>query len=258
MKFELQRADFWKRISAFMFDVIVLGVIIIMVATAMSAIFQYDKHVEVVSQIEKEYEEKYIAEYGVNPDITAEEFAALTEEEKAPYYQMDEERQANPYLRSAYNMLSSLKFAIPSVSILIGYILAELVIPIFFKNGQTLGKKAFGLGVIHTNGVRMHGQAHFVRVLIGKCLIETLVPFYFVMLVLNGSLGPLLGIVMLGLLLVLQIFAVASTKTRSTIHDLVSDTVVVDMLSQMVFETPDDLMEYKQKLHEEMVNKQEY
>ena len=62
---------------------------------------------------------------------------------------------------------------------------------------------------------------------------------------------------MLGLV-ILEIVCVCATRTNSTIHDLISDTVVVDYASQMVFENADELIAYKQKLHEEMANKQEY
>lgn len=254
MRFEIQRADFWKRISAFLFDIMMIGVIVIIVMTGLSAIFKYDDHVATVETLEKEYAEKY----NIIQDISQEQWDALTEEEKARYYECDEARMSDPRLVKAYGMLSSLKFALPSVSILIAYIILELVVPIFFKNGQTLGKKAFGLGVIHTNGVRIHGQAHFIRSIIGKCLIETLVPFYFLAMIMGGSLGPLLGLIMLALLLILQIIAVASTKTRSAIHDLIADAVVVDLASQMTFENADELMAYKTRIHEEEANKAEY
>ena len=253
MRFELQRADFWKRISAFLLDVILLWTVIVGVALAMSAIFKYDKYFDSVERIENEYVEKY----GVDPDLTEEEFAALSDEEKDVYYKCDEERKNDARLVYAYNMIVNLALSITSVSILLGYVIMELIIPIFFKNGQTLGKKAFGLGVVHTNGVRLHGQAHFVRVIIGKCVIETMVPAYLILMILFGNLG-MVGAIVLLLLLGLQIFALIYTKTRSSIHDLISDTVVVDYASQMVFENADELIAYKQKLHEEMANKQEY
>ena len=82
MRFELQRADFWKRISAFLFDIIIFGILLMGVATAMSAILDYDKYLDIVEQVEMEYVEKY----GINPDITDEEFAALTDEEKEVHF----------------------------------------------------------------------------------------------------------------------------------------------------------------------------
>ena len=253
MRFEIQRADFWKRISAFLFDIIMIGIVIVGSAFLLSKIFKYDYYADIAEDVEAEYVEKY----GLDPDISSEEFNALTDEEKAPYYACDEARQKDERLVVAYNIMFNLALLITSVSILIGYISMELVVPIIFKNGQTLGKKAFGLGVIHTNGVRMRGQAHFVRSVIGKCVIEAMVPTYIVLMILFGNLG-IVGTVVLLLLLGLQIFALASTRTRSAIHDLISDTVVVDFASQMVFENVEELTEYKARLHEEEVNKQEY
>ena len=253
MRFEIQRADFWKRISAFLFDIILLGIVIVGAAAALSAILGYDKHMAVVEQVEKEYTEKY----GVNTELTEEEMAALSAEERAIYDAYDEARQKDERLIIGYNMLFSIALAITSVGILVGYIVMELVVPIFFKNGQTLGKKIFGLAVVHTNGVRLRGQAHFVRVIIGKCLIEAIVPAYFIIMILFGSLG-IVGLVVLVLMAGLQLFALISTRTRSAIHDLISDTVVVDMASQMIFENADELIAYKTKIHEEMVNQKEY
>ena len=60
------------------------------------------------------------------------------------------------------------------------------------------------------------------------------------------------------LLGILEIFTIATTRTRSTIHDLVSDTVVVDMASQMIFDSEEELIAYKTRIHEEEVNKREY
>ena len=253
MRFELQRADFWKRISAFLFDIIIFGILLMGVATAMSAILDYDKYLDIVEQVEMEYVEKY----GINPDITDEEFAALTDEEKEPYLECDRKRQQDERLIIAYNILIDFAVAIISVSILVASVVLELVVPIFFKNGQTLGKKIFGLAVIHTNGVRLRGQAHFIRSIIGKCAMETMIPAYLILMVLFGNLG-IVGAAVIGLILILQIAVIASTKTRSAIHDLISDTVVVDFQSQMIFENADELIAYKTRLHEEEVNKKEY
>ena len=256
MRFDIQRADFWKRISAFLFDTTALGVVILSIMTLLFTAFRYDDYARIVEQVEKEY----VEEYGIKEDITTEEFAALSEEEKEVYYACDEARKKDHRLIASYQMLSNLQFALPSVSILLGCLITEFAVPLFFKNGQTLGKKVFGIGVIHTNGIRMRNQAHFIRSIVGKCLIELLVPFWFFMMVWGGKLHPTLGIAMMGLMLLLEIFSVFNTRarTRSTIHDLVSDTVVVDFASQMVFETVEDLMEYKTRIHEEEVKKQRY
>ena len=254
MRFEIQRADFWKRISAFLFDFIMIGIVVVGAAVLMSTVLRYDYYSDIAEEVEAEYAEKY----GINPNLSSTEFNALTDEEKAPYIACDEARQKDERLIVAYNIMFNLALLITSVSILIGYLVMEFAVPLFFKNGQTLGKKAFGLGVMHTNGVRMKGQAHFVRSVIGKCIIEAMVPTYIVLMILFGNLG-IVGTAVLVLMLVLQIFAIATTRTRSSIHDLISDTVVVDLASQLVFESVDELMAYKTRIHEEEVkNKREY
>ena len=253
MRFEIQRADFWKRISAFLFDLILIGIIVVGAAAALSAIFGYSDYVKIAEDVEAEYVEKY----GLDPDITDEEYNALTDEQKAPYIACDEARQKDERLIIAYNIMINLALLITSLSILIGYLIMEFAVPLFFKNGQTLGKKAFGLAVVHSNGVRMRGQAHFVRSVIGKCVIEAMVPAYLVIMTVFGNLG-FVGLAVIVLLLILEIVVLATTRTRSAIHDLIADTVVVDMASQMIFESADELVAYKARIHEEEVNKKEY
>lgn len=253
MRFEIQRADFWKRISAFLFDFIMLGIVVVGVATLLSVVFNYDYYADIANEVEAEYAERY----GIDPNISSEDFNALTEEQKAPYIACDEARQKDERLIIAYNIMMNLVLLIVSVSILVGFLIMEFAVPLFFKNGQTLGKKAFGLGVVHTNGVRLKGQAHFIRSVIGKCVIEVMVPVYIFLMILFGNLG-IVGTAVLVLLFILEIFVIATTKTRSAIHDLISDCVVVDFSSQMVFENADELMEYKTRIHAEEVNKKEY
>ena len=256
MGIDIQRADFWKRISAWLFDFVLLIALITLVAIPLSAIFGYDEKLEAVQLIENEYREEMIAN-GLDPDITAEKLESLPEEEKAKYHEVDERRTKDERLGIGYAIISNIVITMVFLSILISYVILEFVVPLFFKNGQTLGKKVFGLAVVHTNSVRFRGQAHFVRAVIGKCAIETMVPVFFVMMILFGDVG-IVGVILLFLLLGLQIYAIASTKTRSAIHDLISDAAVVDLSSQMIFESNDEMMAYKNKLHEEAAAKQDY
>ncbi len=252
MKFDIQKADFWKRISAFLFDFILLGTLIIGLAAALSSILNYDKYTDMMK--EARYDAYDL--YGIPHDITAEEFEKLPEETR-----IGANKAYSRDSRAVYGskMSSNLRLIIISLSIITAHVLLELVVPLLFGNGQTLGKKAFGLAVMHTNGVKLKNQAHFVRVIVGKCTIETMVPAYIVIMIIFGNLGAV-GTVVLGLFALLQIFSVFYTRatTRSAIHDLISDTVVVDMASQQMFDTFEDLMAYKTRLHEEEVAKQDY
>lgn len=267
MKFDLQRADFWKRISALLMDILVLVSVIILIATLMSYAFGLEEKVDIIETLE----EKYATEYAdLDTTLTREEILELPKEIQDRYAERDAKRASDVPLLQTYSIVVSTVLTIIVSSVLIGFVLTELLIPIIFKNGQTLGKKAFGLGVMHTNGVRLHGQAHFVRTIIGKCAIETLFPLLICMLIILAAFGieikffgipanpGLPGLLIILFMFILELYSVIRSRTRSTIHDLISDTVVVDLSSQMIFETVDELMEYKTKLHAEEVSKKEY
>ena len=253
MGHELQRADFWKRLSAFMFDTMMIILAAVGIAAIMSLFMNYEEHYNTIETIEAEC----AAKYGINTDLTAEEYEQLSDDEKQRYLEADAEFGSNPLVADAYNKLLTLTLLTITFSLLIAYVGLEFVVPIFLKHGRTLGKKIFGLAVMRTNGVKLDGQAHFIRSIIGKYTMETMVPVYIILMIIFGNLGPI-GTLMLIAFLILEIAVYASTRTRSTVHDLVSDTVVVDMASQMIFESYDDLMAYKTRLHEEEVNKKEY
>jgi hypothetical protein len=59
--------------------------------------------------------------------------------------------------------------------------------------------------------------------------------------------------VLAGLFKEVQLVLLIVTKTHTPIHDLLARTVAVDITSQLIFDTPEDLLAYKKRLHEEQV-----
>ena len=59
MIFDLQKASLSKRISAFMFDAIILCVIAVGLATLLSLVVGYDAKFDALESKYNEYEEKY-------------------------------------------------------------------------------------------------------------------------------------------------------------------------------------------------------
>ena len=122
----------------------------------------------------------------------------------------------------------------------------------FYFGGQTLGKKIFGIGVMRLDGVKVTPLQMFVRSILGKCTVETLGPVFCVISVLLKVMG-IIGIAVMAAIFLSQIVLVFATKTHTPIHDVMAGTVTVDMASQMIFDTPEALLEYKQRIHAEMV-----
>ena len=248
--YDFQKADMWKRISAWLFDFIIIGIVIVGVAWGLSVAFKYDAHYERLESCYDKYEE----EYNIKLDISNEDYEKLSDEEKQKYLDAGKKMQDDVEIRNRYSMIVNLVLLITTFSIMIGFIVTEFIVPLCFKNGQTLGKKIFGIGVMRTDGVRVTPIQLFVRSVLGKCTVETLVPVFVVIMVVLGVFAGIVGIAVLAAIALSEIVLLIATKERTPIHDIMSGTVTVDFASQMIFDSTDELLEYKQKKHAEMVN----
>ena len=249
---DTQRAGMWKRLSAALFDSIILFTVIVGMALLLSALLNYDTHVQRMDELES----KYTEEYGINFDITAEALKALSEEELEAYRAADAAYSQDPDVIYTYNMMISLAFVIVTFAILLGYLLWEFLIPLLLKNGQTVGKKLFGIGVMRVDGVRLPPVLLFARTVLGKFTIGTMIPVYVIIMIIFGRLG-MFGTVIIGALLLVQAILFFGTHDHTPIHDKLAGTVTVDLASQMIFESPEALLEYKKRIHAESVSGKE-
>ena len=250
---DLQKANLLKRASAYILDLILLTIVITGVAFALSAILRYDSYSDTLDRIYNEYE----AEYGIDFDISAEEFSALSEEEQKRYEDVNRLMNENEEAIEAYNMTVNLALVITSLSILISYLLLEFAVPLWLKNGQTVGKRVFGIGLVRQDCLRITPLMLFVRTLLGKCTVETMIPAYILILIIFGNLGMTGTVILVGFA-VLQLALVATSRTNAAIHDMMAATVAVDLNSQMIFESEAELLAYKNKLHAENAAREGY
>ncbi len=253
MDLDLQKAGIFKRFSAWMCDAVAFLLVALCIGLVLSSILGYDKNYEILVDAYAECEEKY----GIDFDISQTEYDALSDEVKQLYTVANKELNSDEAVVRAYAMVKTLPLLLVSISILVASVILEFVVPLIFKNGQTLGKKLFGIAVVRTNCVKLSTPALFIRSILGKCTMETMVPAYIIIMILSGSLG-IVGFGVLALIAILQVAMLIITKTNSAIHDLLADTVTVDFASQRIFESNEALMEYKQKVHEEMAKKAKY
>lgn len=253
MELDLQKANIGKRISAYLFDIIILSIVAVGIAFLLSGILKYDQYNRTLEEAYSSYE----TQYGINFELTQEEFDTMTEEYRARYDEAYEALTADGEAMFAYHMATNLALLILTLSILVAHIVLEYVVPLLLKNGQTLGKKIFGICVMRTDCVRMTALQLFVRSILGKYTIETMIPVLLLVMLYFGTVG-LPGTLVLLLILLLQIIVIGVTKTNSAIHDLLSGTVVVDFHSQKIFDTTDELIEYKKVLAAERAARQNY
>jgi len=253
MKLDLQKASILKRLSAWLLDFIVLCIAVVGFASVISAVSGYDGYSESLEAHYAHYEK----EYGVKFEITEEEYNAMTPEQKENYDAAYEALIANKDAMHDYNMVLSLSVLVISLGLLLGYLLTEFIIPMLLGNGQTIGKKVFALAVMRTEGVKINGISLFIRTILGKYTIETMIPVLMLIMLLFNISG-LFGIILALGIGVVQIVLLISTPTNALIHDKLADTVVVDLSSQMIFDSTEALLEYKKRIAADEATKQSY
>ena len=249
--YDFQKANMWKRISATLCDFIALCIVIVGVALLLSTAFGYDGYTTRLEEIS----DFYASEYNVNLEISRSEYETLSEGERARYEAADQAFALDGEANYVYKMIVNLTLIIVTFSILISFLLLEFLIPLLFGNGQTLGKKVFGVAVMREDGVKISPVLLFARTILGKYTLETMVPVFIIIMIALGLMGVLGTIVILALL-VLQAVLLITTKARTPLHDKLAHTACVDFASQMIFDTPEDLLAYKKRIHAERVEEE--
>ena len=103
------------------------------------------------------------------------------------------------------------------------------------------------------DGVKISPVILFVRTILGKYAVETMIPVFALISIFVLGTATIVTLALLFVLLVAQIALLIFTKENALLHDILAGTVTVDFASQMIFDTPEDLLEYKKKLHAESV-----
>ena len=253
MQADIQKASIWKRVAAWILDLILLAVIAAGVMWLLSAVLNYSRYSDRVNDAYAYYEESY----GISFDIPLEEYNALSEADRQNWDAAYEALIADEEAMQAYNVSVNLILVITTGGILIATLLLQLVVPLLLKHGQTVGKKAFSLGVIRQDGVKMNTLQLFIRTILGQFTLETMIPVYIVLMIFWGSIG-IIGPAILAILAVGQMVCMGVTRNNAALHDLLAGTTVVDLSSQKVFNSTEELLEYTKQVHAERAARQDY
>lgn len=277
--FELKKIGFVKRASALLLDAILLAVLSTGFIFVISLICNFSveeakvrdyysqwdefRH-EYVPEVAEHYGFKYEeSEDGIDYTITKyndntgsyeksslnDVLAALSDDETktermeeafAAYSKLPPPKKI--YAQSEY--VSSLLFTMISVGVLLAYLILEFVLPIIFKNGQTVGKKVFSICLVRPNCVKITTVSLFARTVVGKYAIETMFPILLVFLFLFGGIG-LLAIILFAAITLLNVIVFFASKNKTPIHDILASTVAVDKNLQMIFGSEEELAEKK-------------
>ena len=110
---------------------------------------------------------------------------------------------------------------------------------------------------MHTNGVKIRPEGLFVRTILGKYTIETMIPVLIAIMAFFNILN--IGFIVLALgLIILQIALLLLTQHHTPIHEVLSKTITVDLTTQKIFNTEQELVEYKAQLAKEEAERKAY
>ena len=253
MATELQKGNLWKRISAGMFDSILMSMLALAVGCLLSFLLGYNTQNAKLDACYDAYEQQY----GVVFEISLEEYNAMTDTQRQNYDAACAAMSEAPEVTATYQIVWNLSLVIITLGILGATLVLEFAVPLLLGDGRTLGKKIFGLCVMHTDGIRINRMQLFVRTVLGKFTVETMVPVYLLLMLFWGIIDLTGTIVLFGLLIV-QCVVMVVTKTNSMIHDLLAGTVVADFASQRIFRSREELIEYQKALAAERAMRQDY
>lgn len=242
-----------KRFSAFLLDFILMVIIITGLMLLLVWVTGYDNYATEFKDLLADYEEQFDLKF----DISTDDYNAMTDAEKEYFdscYNTVVKSDSYMYLT---NMIFRITVLIISLSLFGAFFIVEFIVPLLFKNGQTLGKKVFGIAVMRLDGVRVTPVIMFVRSMLGKYTVETMV-FVIILIMHAFGLGTIVTLAVLVLLPLFNIILLIATKTNSFIHDILAATVTVDLQSQMIFDTVEEKEAYKLRIHREEAQKAKY
>lgn len=249
----IEKANILKRAAAVILDFIIASIIAVGIAFLLSFILDIDGHKDKLNGYYTYYEETYNVKFG----LTQAEFDALSEEEKAHYQEVEDLIKEDKDFIKENTLYNRLLILTVLISLLVGVLIVEFVLPLILKDGQTVGKKVFNLCLVKPNGVKVQHVQLFVRALFGKAIVDVIIPVYLVYASMSGSLG-VIGIIILVIYLIVQTVVLFATKNKTMIHDLLALCVVVDKESQYIFESDEAREEYVKEKHKEEVKKENY
>ena len=242
ISFDIQRAGLLKRISAFILDFIVITILSTLFIFLISKITNYDYY---NSKLTSSYD-RYEDEYGVTFSISSDEYYGYSDEERTRYDEAYAALTADNEAMSAYSRVVNLTLLSLSLGIFLAYLVSEFIVPLLLGNGVTIGKKVFGLCLMRKGGWKVNSISLFVRAILGKYTIETMIPVLLVVMILFNSIG-IAGTAVILFLFILNIFLVFFRRDRQALHDLLADTVVVDYASQRIYESEKEVIEAKKE-----------
>lgn len=222
------QASLGKRFAAFLLDAILFVCLFTGALLVSSYAVGYQANYE-------QLEEKYI-EHGVFIKDDNNEYVFCDTENKDcqdAWDAFNDDEEACAY----YDKSIALSVAVITVASFTSLLVFEYIIPLIFKNGQTIGMKILKIGLIDKNGIKINHMQLFIRFLFGKFLISMILPIYgFIYMMFNFT-GGLYGFILFAFINLMNILMFFTGKNHAAIPDAISNVYAVNIEETYIFDS---------------------
>ena len=211
----------FRRFGALIVDLCLVIFLTVMIALPLRGVSGYTAASEKMDEIFN----SIASQHGVDINITNQQYNALSEEEKLAVDAALKDISENVEAAELYSKTVKLTMIVTFSSLLVAVVILDLVLPLIFKNGQTIGKKLMRLEVRRRDGAPVNFVTLLLRSISGKFFIDYGLPvfFFFSVLYANAGRTPLVGLLLLA---TAQIVSIAVTSDRRALHDILAGTYV--------------------------------
>lgn len=181
------------------------------------------------------YNTAWAAEH-IDPISTVEDAKKLAVEAYSDFYH-------SSYITKLNNNLKGIQVFIVGTSYAVSFSIFFILFPLVFKNGETLGKKTFSLGLVTKDGYSVKKR---------QIVFRQLILLIYVTLFAFGYGFGLTSIATLGLGVAIYFVAVAISKSNRSLADYCAYTYLIDTRLSVWFETPEVEAQKEAELAEKM------
>lgn len=224
-----------NRLAAFLIDAVLFVILFTGVLYLTSLIFDFDSHYAI---LQEEY--KKVGYLILNAETEKYEFLSPD----APNFkEISQLVTENKIIMEELFFVNSFSVKAPLAATAIVLFITEFIIPIFLKNGQTLGMKIFGIGLLSTNGLAISPIQLFARCFIGKIAVLGIIPVLGILYIFLNYSGGLLGSLMVLIIYGTNLVLLVKSKNNTGIQDFISNVIPVDAKETIFYKTKKDFEE---------------
>ena len=225
-------AKYILRIAAFVLDFILFLVLLTGILFILMKIVNFDYYYNI---LDDEYKRIGYKIY----DEATKSYHYISE--SAPNFNEVIEKYKNSEIIKEYGYkVNNLVLNIPIISIFISMLILEFIVPLIFKNGQTIGMKCFHIALISKSNIKIKPIQLFTRFLFGKTVLMAIIPYMCLFYSIFNMGGGLFGTIIIALIYIINIVLLFKGN-HASLSDIIASVYPVDSQQTIFYDNEEEL-----------------